>query len=162
MENASNALIIAASVLLALMIISFGTFLFAIFGNNSRNIDTQISKKEVQEFNAKFLKYTEQDCTVYDIVTIINLAKDNNSKYENEGRRQTNYISVKVNGKSNINEKTSDNILEQYISEYENNKQIFFTEDDEEKVRTEKQFNCEVEINENTGYVELIKFTEKP
>ena len=89
MENASKALLMAATILIAVMLISLGTYLFATFGNNSKNVNDNINQKTKQEFNAQFTKYetksdynkSSEKCTVYDITTVINLAHDNNESY---------------------------------------------------------------------------------
>lgn len=101
MENASKALIMAASVLLGLMIISVGVVLFKSFGGFSREITNEIQKKQIAEFNTQFLKYegksfnneTKQNeiikITTHDIVTLANLAQKNNIEYELTNQTQS-------------------------------------------------------------------------
>ena len=100
MENASNALLMAAGVLISIMIISLGTYLFMTFGNYSKDINESLSEKQINEFNAQFSKYetgTENSeheyCTVHDIVTVTNLAKDAQEKYDYN-------IEILIDGKS--------------------------------------------------------------
>lgn len=87
MENASNALIMAAGILISVILISLGTWLFTAFGGYSKTINNNLSQTQIEEFNAQFTKYetTTGDettyCTAYDIVSVINLAKDANEKY---------------------------------------------------------------------------------
>ena len=47
MENASKALIMAASVLLGIMLLSIAVYLFSIFGGFSSEIANKLSEKEV-------------------------------------------------------------------------------------------------------------------
>ena len=59
MENASKALIIAGSILLAILLISLGIF---IFRQATANIDSisGLSEAEAKAFNSKFTKYEGQ------------------------------------------------------------------------------------------------------
>ena len=57
MENASKALIMAASILLGVMIISVGVALFNSFVGFSSDITNEIEKKKIEQFNLQFLKY---------------------------------------------------------------------------------------------------------
>ena len=56
MENASKALIIAGSILIAVLIISLGVM---IFRNMSKSVveDTSLSKQQIAEFNSKITPY---------------------------------------------------------------------------------------------------------
>ena len=160
MENASRALIISATVLLSVMLISFGTYLFATFGNYSKNINANLSAKQKQEFNAQFTKYEGGDpCTVYDIVTVINLAKDSNSKYEeyssernsiNWEKDSTSYIYVTISGENQINETTNISELNYFINNHNS-----------VNINTNKYkdlYTCTVHISKETGLVKSITF----
>lgn len=100
MENASKALIMAASVLLGVMLISFAVYLFSTFGSYSNDVYMQMEERRMDAFNSQFTMYygTEQRenpynknsdkyyngpilCTVQDVVTIAKLARDSNAKY---------------------------------------------------------------------------------
>ncbi len=168
MENASNALLMAAGILISIMLISLGTYLFATFGGYSKNINDTLNQTQIEEFNAQFTKYetTTGDettyCTVYDIVSVINLAKNANEKYEeyknlnkrrpsNAERENNTYIYVNVNGNT-INELSLEKDLNQFI---QNN-----IETDRENTKLTK-YNCKVEISGKTKLVKSIKFTKK-
>ena len=165
MENASKALIMAATILIAVMLISLGTYLFATFANYSKNKNDNINEKTKQEFNAQFKKYetseTEELCTVYDIVTIINLAKNSNSKYEeySNGRNNANYSSdsnsyiyVLVT-KENVNEISDETTLNGFISSHNSMNSNTNNYMD--------LYNCKVNISNQTGLVKSIIFTKK-
>jgi amino acid permease len=53
MENASRALLIAASVLVGVMIVSVGVVLFSSFGNSSKDIIAKLEQNKTDEFIAK-------------------------------------------------------------------------------------------------------------
>jgi len=61
MENASKALIMAASILIGVMIISVGVALFNSFGGFSKDIMTGIEETQVAEFNTQFLKCQQKN-----------------------------------------------------------------------------------------------------
>ncbi len=96
MENASNALLMAAGVLIGIMILSIAVFLFADFSGTSREIQDTISSNQLQQFNAQFTIYADrEDLTIYDVISVANLAAQNNLEYP-EGNE--NYIQVELDG----------------------------------------------------------------
>lgn len=124
MENASKALLMSASILLGLMIVTVGVVLFKSFGGFSREITTEIEKKQIAQFNAQFQKYegyvnfydeeTKKETTeiikitTHDIVTIANLAQKNNKEYELEKNLKsekenetTYYVQINLNDGTN-------------------------------------------------------------
>lgn len=162
MENASKALLMAATILISVMLVSLATYLFATFGNYSKNINDNINQKTKQEFNAQFTKYetseTGEPCTVYDIVTIINLAKNCNDQYEeyqnariDEFKNNSNsYIYVTVNGET-ITEVSNTNDLNSFISQHNTTNNGEYND----------KYNCTVNISNQTGLVKSIIFTQK-
>ena len=121
MENASNALIIAASVLVGVMIISIGVVLFMSFGGTGSNIMEQINEAQINEFNKQFTKYIGNSegvnsinaikLTAHDVVTLINIAKENNTKYEftQVDNYNDNSLYVRIDIKKSNNTKIYDN-----------------------------------------------------
>ena len=92
MENASNALLIAAGVLIGIMILSIAVFLFVNFSSISRDAQSTITANQLQEFNAKFSIYeNRKDLTIYDVITVANLAKQNNYEYSASNVFDTEY-----------------------------------------------------------------------
>lgn len=144
MENASKALLMAATVLVGILILSIGVYLFSIFGDFSSETAKQIEEKKISEFNAQFYKYLGQkECRAHDIVTVANLAKENNKNYEYTNADRTTgayYIKVIVDGKS-YEGKTNDTYM-QFL-----------------KDNPVTNFKCtKVEINNNTKLVKSITF----
>ena len=87
MENASKALLIAASVLIGLLIISLAVYLFITFGTQSAQMHRQIDENRLGEFNSQFTSYEGKDgLTIYDVITVANLATENNKYYEFKSR----------------------------------------------------------------------------
>lgn len=60
MENASQALFMAAGVLIAIMVISIGVYLFSSASRIAESYETTMSATEIQKFNNQFEKYSKQ------------------------------------------------------------------------------------------------------
>lgn len=93
MENASKALVMAAGVLIGVLIISLGVYLFVDFGSTSAEINAQNAEKQITQFNSKFTSYADKELTIYDVITVVNYAKENNEYYEGLAEYQ---ITVKL------------------------------------------------------------------
>lgn len=57
MENASKALIMVASLLIGIMLLSFMVYIFRRFNTTAKETDRRFSQREIDSFNAKFLNY---------------------------------------------------------------------------------------------------------
>ena len=57
MENASKALLMAGGVLLGILILSLGVYLFTSFGGTSSRIHDNIEENQIAQFNSQFTKY---------------------------------------------------------------------------------------------------------
>ncbi len=131
MENASKALLMAGSVLIAIMFISLAMYLFATFYQQSKEIGSTVEESQVTQFNTQFTKYENNNqVTIYDVLSMANLATQNNKKYEFEKQNATGnnyYISVFLQGKGNIeggsldSEKDLQERYNGYITEQVNN-----------------------------------------
>ena len=100
MENASKALIMAATILIGVAILSLGVYLFTYFGNYAKDVEGENRANQIAQFNSQFLKYQgSEDITIYDILTVANLAKQNNENYDltkADANQNTLYIRVNV------------------------------------------------------------------
>lgn len=106
MENASKALFIAAGVIIALMVLSIGVYLFVTFGQAAKNTYDQVEESQINQFNSQFTTYLDRtDLTIYDVITVANLATQNNINNEiqdtsTRGQDVNNYyIAVTLNDK---------------------------------------------------------------
>ena len=118
LENASKALIMAGGVLIAILIISFGVYIFITYGQTSKEIAQRTEEQQIQNFNATYTTYLDRkDLTIYDVRTVVNSAKENNSKYtDNDGNIIEEYkIIVKLNNVElqNKNDDYMNNLTEQ-------------------------------------------------
>ena len=112
MENATKALIMAATILISMVVLSLGLYLAATFSSFSAQVNEETRQKQISEFNGQFLKYLgRRDLTIHDIITVANLAKQNNENYEltlANANQNTLYINVQVDGISNEFENISE------------------------------------------------------
>ena len=82
MENASKALIMAAGILIGILIITLGVYLFVSFGVQSKELYKEIESNQLTQYNAQYSIYDGRtDITIYDIITLTNKAKQNNHDY---------------------------------------------------------------------------------
>lgn len=152
MENASKALIMAASILLGVMIISIGVALFTTFSNFSKSTLEKVEETKIADLNNNYLKYENGNATAHDIVSVANLARENNIKYEiqNQTRYDENtyYVQVKVDKIYNF---------EKLEEEEKNN----FLKENSLNGEETKYYKCkEVKISNVTKRVMYIEFAE--
>lgn len=153
MENATKALIIVAGTLIGIMILSLCVTLVSSLTSYVEDSQEIIRFNELNAFNTQFLNYANnKNLTIHDIVTVANLANENNKSYNiftpERGQPSTTYVAVylKVDHtpeeaiEADIQDKTS-NLLADYIGE---------------------KFECtEIKISEITGRVYEVKFKKK-
>lgn len=81
MENATNGLIMAGSILIGVIIISLFVYMFSNMGSITKDFEETVNVKAVQKFNEPFEKYIgRDDLTTHDLVTVYNLKKDINNE----------------------------------------------------------------------------------
>lgn len=182
MENASKALLMAASMLIGILIISLAVYLFATFGAEAQQVNERNKQQQLRQFNEQFTVYEEQskkeirnsdgiiekgNVTIYDVVTVANTAKDNNIYYgfvekrDSEGNYRTiltptdsdNYISIRLS--LNIGGSRQD------YNDLENNSSEKYNELIQQcNGNNRKLFDCNVDISTITGRVYRVTFTE--
>ena len=130
MENATKALLITAGVLIGVLILSFGTYLYYSLSSYLDENQIQIERNELNKFNVKFTKYVNYsgndkqfDLSIHDVVTAANIAYENNRYYNldssNAGNTNTLYVEVKVQldgGKINLEEELKNKSVEDIIN----------------------------------------------
>jgi len=79
MENATKAMLIAAGVLMAILIMNVMIYVFSNMGNQASGLYDTFEQKDIDRYNYQFLKYENKEkLKIQDVVSIINIAKDNN------------------------------------------------------------------------------------
>lgn len=138
MENASKALIMGASILLAIMIVSVGVALYTSFSEYGHSTINQLEEAKITEFNNKYTKYygmtaeyNEQkkqyinrpiEVTAHDIVSVANLSKENNEYYELNknyaGNENSYYVQVVVKYNKNKSEQNFETLTEEQKNQF--------------------------------------------
>lgn len=87
MENASKALIIAGAILLSILIISLGIFIFQ-QAKGAVNTDS-IDQMQVEAFNGKFDQYEGTKVRGAQVKALISAVNTNNNSTDDEGKKVT-------------------------------------------------------------------------
>lgn len=165
MENASKALLMAAGVLMGMMILSLAVYLFTNFGGTSSQIHENIETNQINQFNSQFTSYVgKENVTIHDIVSMANLATQNNQNYEFARRSRGEvtgndlYIQVLLDGTPIEYGAgwTSDKIKENYNDLISDDISLITTAND-----TLKTYDVQVEISDVTRRVFRVICTEK-
>lgn len=179
MENASKALIMAAGVLIGVILLSLMSYMFISFAMSSAEIHKENAQNQLNEFNSQFTSYMgKEGVTIYDVVTVANLATESNIYYEFQKKvpnGNDNYIAVKLNNNTNLGESYNNKNIEKGYEDNRDKQSIknyydglikialnndMIVKDNNEK--TLRQYNCDVKISPITGRVYLVTFTPKP
>lgn len=173
MENASKALLMAAGVLIGLLVLSLAVYLFVSFGTTSAELHKQNEQYQIDQFNSQFTSYVgKAGITIYDVVTVANIATETNIYYEFAKRNtladgKDNYVSVKVMNTDlpSYHNKTIEKGYK-YNGSIDYNQLINL---DLQKMRITSnqdtsdltQYNCQVEISGITQRVYQVIFSKK-
>ena len=57
MENTTNALLMAAAILISIVILSIGVYLFTYFSDYAKNVESDVRTNQIAQFNSQFLSY---------------------------------------------------------------------------------------------------------
>ena len=79
MENATNGLMMAGSMLVAIIVLSLFVYLFSSMGGIAKDFQANIDEKAVQKFNEPFERYIgKENLTPHDLMSVYNLAEQAN------------------------------------------------------------------------------------
>ena len=84
MENATKALIISAGVLISMIVLSLGVYLYSAVGTYVKQSHENIERQSIEKFNTQFYNYMSDENEVFsfqDVITVANIAYENNFKY---------------------------------------------------------------------------------
>lgn len=81
MENTTNGLIMAGSVLIGVIVLSLFVYLFSSMGSTAKEFQETVDKTAILKFNESFEKYVgREDITPHEVLTAFNLAKEKNEE----------------------------------------------------------------------------------
>jgi len=153
MENASKALLMAAGVLMGVVILSLAAYLFVTFSSSADDVKSEIANNQLNKFNSQFLAYEQrEDLTVYDILTAVNLAENNNKQLE---PGDTNYITVMIDNSVVNSTEIEEKIKPENLEEGE------MKEDNNLGGKSLKNYKCKVLLSDITGRVNVVNFSSK-
>ena len=164
MENASKALIMAAGVLIGILILSLAVYLFATFGAGSAQVHSEIEQDRINQFNAQFTSYEgKEEITIYDIITVANLAKDNNEYYSLSSATNSNYyitVSATLQGGTESGLEKKDTAYLQGLIEEETreDKLVDYIDENGVSYKGLYRYKCNVTINQTTRKSKQSKF----
>lgn len=116
-------------------------------------IQQQIDQNELTAFNNNFYAYTAKECTIYDVLSVVNMAKSFNEQEEYSNTDTEYYINVTLDGTSVVNSLNVQNVDSSIKAESNNYGK-----------RTSAGFEltkyyAEIETSTVTGRVRLVRFT---
>lgn len=77
MENASQALIIGGTILLAILVLSVGVYLISSYSKAGESYEQTLSITEITKFNANFTKFIDRtNITAQEIITLKNFVEN--------------------------------------------------------------------------------------
>lgn len=98
MENASKALIIAGSILIAIMIISLGIVIFNNFGGTAKKM-ANMDKQEIAAFNSKITPYVGNHVSGTQVNTLLQYCLSVNMSAKQSGNT---YQAISVDGETTL------------------------------------------------------------
>lgn len=162
MENAVQALLIAAGVLIGIMILTLGVSLYSSLGSYIETTQESIISKQTQAFNTQFLKYINCDSsgnidftlTIQDIVTAASTAYESNKKYGLDSYSNNNYyVTINMPGETNLEQSINTRLEEILKKGYV---------EDSGKLKT-VEYKCtinNIKVNPTTGRVYEVTFVK--
>lgn len=149
MENAAKALGIAASILIGLLLLALLIFAYTRFTRISQQEEQNKKNEQTTEFNKRYLAYDKKNITGNKVISLCNMAEENNIKYEGIDDYQIN-ITVN-NSEDGINSFNSDSYHEK-------------SSDEKDKLREtikSKKYNCvDVQYGGRDGRISSMSFEE--
>ena len=118
MENATNALLMAAVMLISIIIISIAVYLFGYFADYAKGVESSVRDNQISQFNSQFISYEGKELTIYDVITLANLAKDYNEKNQyvaTEENTPLGYIKVVATPFNGVIGETKANLINQLL-----------------------------------------------
>ena len=117
MENAAKALLIAGGTLIGILLLTFFAYIYNQMSADTKEVYSMLKRPEISSFNQQFLNYEgREDLNIQDVVTIVNLARDNN-----ESKKRPTTIEVLVDGSNwvansslDLDEQIKNNIGKKY------------------------------------------------
>lgn len=156
-NNISNALIIAGSILIGVLLVSLSIFTLrqsALFAKSyeDRNVDINLTI-----FNSKFEVYNRTNNTIQDVISCVNLARDENEK-NGVDKNDAIYIKVKLNSKE-LQKYNDVELIQEMNSKNEEYIKVYMASNENKTLEAPK-FKGIIEYDKDTGRVKQVTFKE--
>lgn len=140
MENASKALLMAAGVLIGILILSLGVYLFVSFSQHASQTYDQIKEDQINQFNSEFVALQGKNITIYDVISTVKRAEEFNGA---NGLNSTDdsFIEIIVKTKNNNNYDNTSN--DSNINSLAGDKMEKWIKDDKEEMDNVKLKNAD-------------------
>ena len=143
MENASKALLIAASVLIVILLIGVGMVIFNSIGSTTDQVGSQADSMAIQTFNGNFDQYEGSAVSASNVKSLINKINANNVNSSNKVR-----IKGEVNASAKIDTTKTSGIVNSHKYTVTMNKHIA-TSCPCGHAATSEGYICLITINDN-------------
>lgn len=160
MDNSiSKALIMVASVLLAMIVIAFLTFTMRRTGDWATTQDDKILAEQKDKFNKEYEAFDKDLMYGVDVISCLNKAKSNNKQIAEKGyvTGEKHDTSYHVNVKFTLNSALTENITVYHMSETGNGKEILY-EGIDDKPNSNKVNNLEDVFSVSASYASKIPY----
>ncbi len=100
MENASKALLMTGSILIGIILLSLGVYIYNIMSEAKRSEAMILSEEQLVKYNSEFLAYDKSRMYGTDVISVLNKAIDNNERYEKD---ESMYINIAFKLSDDVN-----------------------------------------------------------
>ena len=133
MDNASKALYMAGSLLIALLVISLLVYAFSNIGGLQDEVDTIESEEEITAFNTEYEAFNKKIMYGVDVISCINKVINHDEKYVNGKRSNPKYgTEALINVIVNLSDNNLHEITEVYHFDENGRERKYYGKDTEE------------------------------
>lgn len=144
----------AAAILISVIILSLGVYLFIYFSDYAKGVNDDVRDNQVSQFNSQFLLFEGKELTIYDVITLANLAKDYNESNELSSDNVA-YITVNLSG----NGISGGSNFETKVSSFKINANPGYVYSNADSGELRK-YKAQVTIHDTTNYVKTINVSD--
>ena len=146
MENASKALIIAGAILLSILIIGIGMFIYNQAQEQINSSAGQMSQEEVRVFNSQFKAYEGKRISGSQVKQLLTKLATNAAKLEDPNAKDERKPHLMIEG-----DKKFGSLVDNYNPTDLNNAS--------RDIKSTKTYNVEMNVNNSSNIIEQIKIT---
>ena len=152
MENASNALLIGAGILITILVLSIIVYAYVHYSRVNQSYEEKQNTEEIVKFNSRFTIFDSRtDITAKEIVSLENYVEKYNKENTNKIELNVKNGGSPIGIKDETNEEKNETLKIQFLKDY--------SVDESTTPKKIITFKCEsIEIDNSTGKVKKIEF----